>query len=453
MKSYFLPRMAALSRLLVLGLLVASCAGDQVALKKINHILVVIEENHSFDNLFGLFPGANGIFNAGSKVIQVDENGKPYESLPPVWDARYKTTDTRFPPKLANAPFLMNPYVAEDGFTADPVHKFVEQQEQINNGAINRFAGVSNVKAMAMGYYDISSSVLWKLAREYALADNAFHSAFGGSFLNHQYLICSCTYRWADAPAEVAEKLKAKRTMTDDGYVVNTIEAQNFHRQPPLPGDAPIYLPPQSGIATIGDRLDALGSDKVHWKWYSGGFADALAGRPDKDFQFHHQPFMYLAKYAPNSQEQLAHLKDEADLYADIAKGELPELAIYKPLGRYNWHPEYANLSDGDRHLGDLIERLKASKLWSDTLIIITFDENGGFWDHVSPPKRDRFGPGVRVPLIAVGSMVKRGFVDHTEYDFGSILRTVEMRFGVPSVVPEVDGKATPLTALIKRGP
>ena len=83
-------------------------------------------------------------------------------------------------------------------------------------------------------------------------------------------------------------------------------------------------------------------------------------------------------------------------------------------------------MSAGEHDLEELIKLLKAGPQWKDTLVLITTDEHGGFWDHVPPPKRDEFGRGTRIPLIAVGPMVKRGYIDHTQYDFGSILRTIE---------------------------
>jgi phospholipase C len=82
-------------------------------------------------------------------------------------------------------------------------------------------------------------------------------------------------------------------------------------------------------------------------------------------------------------------------------------------------------------------------------LIIVTYDENGGFWDHVAPPQRDRWGPGARVPLVAIGPMVKRGHVDHTQYEFGSILKTIEDRYGL-APLNDIDGKANNLTALLQ---
>ena len=82
-------------------------------------------------------------------------------------------------------------------------------------------------------------------------------------------------------------------------------------------------------------------------------------------------------------------------------------------------------------------------------LILITWDENGGQWDHVPPPRRDRWGPGTRIPLIAVGPTVKRGYIDHTPYDFGSILRTIELRFGLDPL-DDPDRNAYPMRNLLQ---
>jgi phospholipase C len=440
-----------------LSLLVSAVLLDTIAtpaaaqkgdpLQRVGRILVIFQENHSFDNLFGLFPGANGIFNAGKAAIQVDEHGKPYDHLPRVRDTRERTpdrqpiVDERFPARMANAPFLIDPYVPQDAYTGDLVHRFYEEQKQINGGKMDRFAGLSDAGGLAMGYYDISRSTLWRLAKEYTLGDNMFHSAFGGSFLNHIFLVCSCALRWDDAPSQVRDKLINSGVMTKDGYLVNTIQSAQLNR-----GGHGEFVPGQA-FPHIGDRLDAK---NIEWKWYSGGFKAALAGHADPLFQFHHQPFVYFSSLEPGTPKQEEHLRDLEDLYADIKNGNLPQVAFYKPNGRNNLHPSYANFRDGDKHLGELIDLLMKSPQWSDTLVLITFDEHGGYWDHVAPPKRDAFGPGSRVPLIAVGTMVKQNFINSTQYDFGSILKTIQERFGADPVVESIDGKSTAMRNLLK---
>ena len=88
----------------------------------------------------------------------------------------------------------------------------------------------------------------------------------------------------------------------------------------------------------------------------------------------------------------------------------------------------------GDIHIAALIAKIKASPLWSSTAIIVTYDENGGFWDHVPPPKGDRWGPGTRIPAIIISPLAKRGYVDHTSYDTTSIIKFITRRFGLEAL-------------------
>ena len=211
--------------------------------------------------------------------------------------------------------------------------------------------------------------------------------------------------------------------VTPDGYAVNTSRSVYLH----APGDTDQseLVPPQT-MPHIGDRLD---DKNISWKWYSGGYDDAMAGHPDTRFQFHHQPLQYFQNLAPGTPAQKAHLQDYKDFVQDIEQNTLPQVVFYKPIGQYNLHPGYTNVTDGDNHLAELVTKLQRSAAYSDMLILITWDENGGHWDHVPPPRRDRWGPGTRIPLVAVGPTVTRGYIDHTPYHFGSILRTIELRF------------------------
>ncbi len=117
-----------------------------------------------------------------------------------------------------------------------------------------------------------------------------------------------------------------------------------------------------------------------------------------------------------------------------IDAGTLPAVTFYKPQGNLNEHPAYADVLLGDRHILDVIDHLEKSPQWAHMLVVVTYDENGGFWDHVAPPKADRWGPGSRVPAIIASPFAKRSFVDHTLYDPTSILRFITHRFGLPSL-------------------
>lgn len=400
-------------------------------MEKIRHIVVIYLENRSFDHLYGLFPGANGLSNAGATAIQTDRDGKPYATLPPVMLTHTKpaTVDARFPSDLPNRPFDIGAYVPLDQKTSDLTHLFYHNQMQINGGRNDRFAAISNAGALAMGYYDGRSLPLWKYATQYTLADNFYQAAFGGSFLNHFWLICACTPRYPDAPAEIRAvlddngKLLKDGAITPDGYAVNTIQP---HYLPHRSGQHKT-LPPQT-LPTIGDRLT---EKNIGWAWYSGGWNDALSGQPAPTFQFHHQPFVYFGHYADGSENKARHLKDESDFLVAIERGALPPVSFYKPLGIHNEHPGYADVMTGEKHVADIIKRIERSPMWPNTAIIVTYDENGGFWDHAAPPQGDRWGPGTRIPAIIISPFAKRGHVDHTPYDTTSILKFIETRFGL----------------------
>lgn len=418
-------------------------------LAKIGHIVVIFDENRSFDSMFGHFPGANGLANAGDHAIQIGPDGKPYKSLPQPIDSHIKAVDPRFPANLPNRPFDLAHYVAIGDKTGDLIHAFYQEQMQINGGTMNRYAAVSDAAGLTMGYYDTSKTYIWKLAKEYTLGDAMFHSAFGGSFLNHAFLVCSCAFRFPEAPASMVAQVGPDGAMikngqvTPDGFAVNTTQSVYLHN--PKLTDTTKLVPPQT-MPHIGDRLDAKG---VNWAWYSGGYDDAMAGKPSEDFQFHHQALAYFQDLAPGTPGQKAHLKDYKDFVHDIQANTLPPVVFYKPIGEFNEHPGYADIATGDKHLREVVAMLQESPVYKDMLIVITYDENGGAWDHVAPPRRDKWGPGTRIPLVVVGPMVKTGYVDHTPYDFGSILRTIELRFGA-APVNEIDGNAYPLVGLLK---
>ena len=417
-------------------------------LERVGHIIIIFLENRSFDHLYGLFPGADGIKNAGLAAVQVTSEGDRFNVLPAVTYNRTDTwqIDTRFAVGMPNGPFRADRYISLAERTGDPVHRFYQEQEQINDGKMNRFVAVSGVGGLPMGYFDGRPLPLYRLAQEYTLADRFFHAAFGGGFLNHFWLICGCTPRYDDAPAELVARLDAQGRMiqdgsvTPDGYAVNTIEPRSNPHDPGVT-EARLRLPPQT-MPTIGHLLTDAG---VSWAWYSGGFTDATAGHPDPTFIYHHQPFAYFADYSDGLAGRAEHLKDERDMIRAINDRTLPAVSFYKPLGADDEHPGYASLVQGDDHTAWLIQTIQNSFIWGDALIIVTYAGNGGIWDHVAPPKIDRWGPGTRVPAIVISRFAKRHFIDHTTYDTTSILKLIETRWHL-TPLGERDANAADLT-------
>jgi phospholipase C len=445
-------RRCAAAVLVVAVVALVACATTRrppAAIGAIDHVIVIYQENWSFDGLLGRFPGANGIARASpASIAQTDRDGVPYTTLPPSIDTRVQppVPDPRIPAGLPVAPFDLGRYVPPTSRTGNPVHRFYQQQLQINGGRMDRFVAWTNVGGLVLSYYDATPMPLGQLAREFVLADNFFHAAFGGSFLNHMWLVCACTPHWPDAPPDLRAQLDERGGLvkdgevTPDGYVINTAYTAN------TPHPARItdrhHLVPNLTLPTIGDRLDDKG---ITWAWYAGGWNDALAGKPHARFAYHHQPFAYFAKWADGTPAKARHLKDETEFLADVAAGRLPAVSFVKPLGTHNEHPNSSEPLTGQEYMAELVRAVRASPLWPRTLIVVTYDENGGRWDHVAPPVVDRWGPGTRVPAVIVSPLVRRGHVDHTRYDTTAILALIEHRWGLAPLGTR-DAAQLPLT-------
>ena len=419
-------------------------------LQKINHVIVIYQENWSFDSLYGRFPGANGIDNAGAAAKQVDKNGEPFATLPQPLNNSFNPAipDPRFPADLPNGPFDATRFVGPNQTTGDLVHRYYQEQYQIDGGKMDKFVAWSDAAGLVMSYYDATNMPEGKLAAQFTLMDNFFHSAFGGSFLNHHFLICACAPTWPNAPSNIVAQLDANGVMTKDGQVTPDGFAINtaFTVNTPHPGsiaDMSLLIPQQTA-PTIGDRLNDAG---VSWKWYSGGWDQALLGHADPLFQFHHQAFAFYANYADGTPAKAEHLQDELNFYEDVGSGGLPAVSFIKPLGPDNEHPGYTYLTSGQQHVADLVSAVQNSQYWADTAIIVTYDEHGGRWDHVAPPQVDRWGPGSRVPAIIISPFAKRGFVDHTQYETTSILKLIEERWNLPSLTDHDKNSGDLMTA------
>lgn len=468
--------------------------GADAALRaKIDTIVVIYAENRSFNNLFADFPGLQHPLSAvpRERFLQRDRDGSILEKLPKIWEGlvpeRQVVEHREFLigpddlPLLPNAPFALS---TPDGdplphgvVTRDLIHSFYNNQLQINGGRNDGFVAWGDSGALVMGHYgDTRFNLrLYQLAREFTLLDNFFMGAFGGSFLNHQYLIAAQPPFYPDAdrgPARdrivvLEDGLRPKQTdkspksamdgpvrfvpmsLSPDFWAVNTMMppyAPTYELDLSRPGyadwNSARTLVPQ-GHRNIGDMLVAKGVD---WAWYGGGWQAALDGKgqdghfPSRpNFQPHHQPFNYFANLAPGTPARAHHLRDGGvgetartnHFLADAAAGRLPPVSFYKPHGDLNMHAGYSDVDAGDRHIAGVIDVLRRGPQWEKMLVIVTFDENGGWWDHVAPPKGDRWGPGTRIPAIVISPHAKKGTVDHSIYDTGSIARFITRRFGL----------------------
>jgi acid phosphatase len=566
--------------LVVSGGASANANSNANKLRTIGHIVVIYEENHSFDNLYGGWEGVRGLSDADpAHTTQLGQTGPstfaPYQCLyqddanlqaqsaanpsAPLSTTCTNTTGGTFPSHFANEPFSIDDYISPNdvtcppvlsafsfpnglrkgginpangqvvpgarsgGCTRDIVHRFYEEQFQLNGGQQNRYALQSDAAGLVMGTYDTKKLPVYQYLHEnghpkYAILDNFFQAAFGGSYLNHQWLIAAATPVCSPANGCPANATHSVLDRNGSPTLVNP-PASN---QPP--GMGPEYVSPDTGLVngvltqqcglpttrtwlacgdysvntqqptnqpsglfgaklplqtnpTIGDRLNAAGVD---WAWYSGGWSNANgnvgapgwtngAGPsptptgcsdpnvdpgvshwpecPDNLFQYHHQPFNYYAAFSTQTAAGLAnraaHLRDEQEFIQDAtssqSKCNLKPVSFVKPIGEENEHPGYASEPDGSDHLVDLLQAIENGKCAQDTLVLVTYDEFGGQWDHVPPPGQgndngphDQWGPGTRIPALVISPFIKGpSVVDHTEYDTTTVLATIEQRYGL----------------------
>jgi len=413
------------------GLVVACARGGDAPVGvrvPIDHIVVLYLENRSFDHLFGTFPGAEGL--AAYHGAQTGDNGVAYATLPTPLGHDGKP-DPRLPRGLPNAPFPMLRFVGPFDPTNNPVHRFYHMQRQYGVGAdgipMGKWVAEGTSGGTTMGYYERAAiPVQWRLAEEFVLLDHYFQGIHGGSFANHFYLIAATLATYPEAPLAVKAQLEPDGSLVKDGdvdpegYVVNNLD-------PPYPPQrvANILDVPQTA-PTIADRLDAGG---VPWRWYATGWG-AGVDAVKQGLVPHHNPFQYV-KRIMESPEERAHIRDASEFVKALREGGLPAVAFVKPHARQNAHAVSSTVGAGDRWIGEMVKAIMASRYWSRVAVVITYDEGGGWFDHVPPPVVDRFGLGTRVPALIVSPYAKRGIVAHGQYDHASILKFIEWRFGL----------------------
>jgi acid phosphatase len=552
-------------RVIALAVLVTAAAGLMASasshaqgrgdLQRIKHIVVIYEENHSFDNLYGGWEGVNG----RKPVTQVGQAGAPLTCLPQddvnlsglASTCTDTSTGTSFSSAFTDAPFMIDSFIPANsttcpvqyvfgpangiangsglpgGCTRDLVHRYYQEQYQLDGGKMDRFVAGSDAEGLVMGQYDTKALPIYKYLHAkghpgYAIADDFFQAAFGGSFLNHQWLVAATTpvfpsalndgspndlhsivdtngmpnnYPFYASPLGTAVKDNALtascnppagRPATPGGvecgdFAVNTI--QPFY-QPYSPGTADAKRLPPLTTPTIGDALTRA---KVSWAWYSGGWSNANGDTtgpgwtngtgpacsdpnvnrsavypncPDGTFQFHHQAFNYYASFAPGTPQRTNDLRDEAE-FVSLAQSstkqcKLRSVSFIKPLGVENEHPGYASEPTGSDHLVTLLKAIEGSKCAKDTMVVVTYDEFGGQFDHVPPPGQgsttagphDVWGPGTRIPALIVSPFLPGSvMVDHAEHDTTSILATIEHRFKLQPI-SDRDAKVKDLSSV-----
>ena len=349
------------------------------------------------------------------------------------------------------------------------MHHFFRMFAQINHGQMDRFVALalpgkhiffdkepdgdpaqmmfanSTPSGAVLGFYmreDLPS--YYHLADEYVLFDHFFQAMSGGSTGNALYLVAARSAEWSKAPATKTGSFDPPvfgKPYDKNGMLINDV--------PPVNGPTETFMgsidlcppPAEQTYPNIGDRLDAA---SLSWAWYNEGWnavkpwaSKTAFGAGDGSvvvdtpalYLPHHNPFQYLPSWFANV--QAGHMRDSTDFLEDLRTGRLPSVCFLKATGGRDEHPANSAPRWGEEWVLGLLKALGESRFWEKSAVVITYDEGGGFWDHVAPPTPDAYGCGTRVPALLIGPWARRGYIDPHVADTTSILALIEARFGL----------------------
>jgi phospholipase C len=444
----------------------------------IQHVVVIFDENISFDHYFGTYPNA------------ANTDGTPFQAAPNTPKVNGLTKQL-----LTNNPNQYNPtrLTGSQALTCDQNHGYAPEQKAYDGGKADAFVqntsvdtctGLFGQPGLAMDYYDGNTvTALWNYAQNFSMSDNSYDTVFGPSTPGALNLVSGQTHGVFSV-----DSATGKQTATPDGYTVISPDAKGIGTVINDPDPAYDDCSDKNHTSTnalaamtgrnIGDLLNQEG---VSWGWFQGGFKPTgtaggwtvcgathqnVGGASVVDYSPHHNPFAYYKstsnpKHLPPSSvdkigytDQANHQYDLSDFDAALQHGNLPAVTFLKAGEYQDGHAAYSDPLDEQRFLVETLNKLQQSKDWESTAVFIAYDDSDGWADHVTPPivngssdsshddpslcgrstasggYADRCGYGPRTPLLAISPFAKTNFVDHTLTDQTSILRFIEDNWG-----------------------
>ncbi len=422
--------------LMVMGILTAFATPAQAAGKQltasarrkipIKHILIIFQENHSFDEYFGTYPGADGI---------PMRNGRPTVCVPDGLSGK-----------------CIKPFHTNDDVTCGGPHMDIASLADVNNGKMNGFInspeglrnfGLFNMKwanaycrdaddpkeaDQVMGYFNGSDIPnYWAYAKHFVLQDHMFEGLHSWSFPSHLWLVSAWSADCANAnsPMSCASAL--------------------------MPRDVSAKDPTPFAWTEITWLLH---KDHVSWVYYLDHGAMPSKGQgegPGGGFRM--PPNTNGKTGVPNiwdvlpgftdvhEDHQLDKIEDLSQFFVAAKEGKLPSVAWFSPDGYDSEHPP-AKISAGESYVTKIVNAAMESPDWKSTAIFITWDDWGGFYDHVVPPRADSMGLGIRVPGIVISPYAKRGYIDHQTLSVDAYLKFIEDVFlQGQRLNPKTDGR------------
>jgi phospholipase C len=428
----------------------------------IQHLVVIFDENNSFDHYFGTYPNATN--PAGEPAFQAAP-GTP--RVNGISDGLLTSNPN------STAPFRLDR--SQEAVNCDNNNGYAAEQAAFDHGLMDQFpentsAGPTEAAGdevgcpagIAMGYYDGNTVTgLWNYAQHYAMSDNFYDTEFGTTLMGHLNLVSGQTHQTFE-PGDVVKTGATSDVIRNGSVIANLDSSLDDCRTKPV-GGQPVASVEMTGH-NVGDLLNAAG---VTWGWFYGDFAAADGSTPthglcSEDYDVHYAPFQYYQSTAnphhlpPTSTELIGQQADQANHQYDLAAfhaaldgGYLPAVTFLKAPGAQTGHPQTSDALAEQKFLVDTINALQQSKYWPNMAIAIAYDDSDGWYDHVMPPIvnqsndqgidavcggtdlpdgafNDRCGYGERMPFLVISPYARRNYVDHAVMDLTSILRFIE---------------------------
>lgn len=449
----------------------------------IKHVIVIFNENISFDHYFATYPFAT---NPGGEPAF-----RPHPDTPRVNNLRSGGLLDQNP--NSTQPFRMDTGVAS--VTCDQNHSYGPEQAALDHGLMDKFPESTGSASstcnsygkgtgVVMGYFDGNTvTAMWNYAQHFAMSDNSYGTMFGPSTVGALNLIAGTT-----ATATLVPLKPNGAAASASGSIANGATSGAAIGDPRPGGDECVLTNPGLQTTTmitvagknVGDLLNAKG---LSWGWFQGGFAPTgydskgravcgahhagLAGddavQTVGDYIPHHEPFQYFASTSNlhhvlptnptligTSADGANHQYDLGAFWTALAEDNLPSVTYLKAAAFQDAHPGYSDPIDEQAFVVGVVNAVQNSRFWDDTAIIIAYDDSDGWYDHVLGPivnqsavaddalvatgncgsgttaTQGRCGYGPRLPLLVISPYAKPNYVDHRTTDQSSILRFIE---------------------------
>lgn len=362
----------------------------------IQHIVFIMKENHTFDNYFGLFPGVNGTTTGVVKVNGVDQTIplNPFQDKPPDYGHSWGHAKIAYDHGLLDRFNQSSPQTSSCSAPPYPCYQEAQQSDLPN---------------------------YWALAQHFLLNDHTFSSTKGPSFPNHLYLVSAASGPdQEDSAIENPVNAGPKSIWGCDAPTASTVKLYN---------GTSVF--PCFSYPTLADEMTSAG---VSWKYYSAPLGDA-------GYKWNGLDGFKQDRNGP----AWSNVLPWQQLATDAANNTLPQFSWVTPPGQYSEHPDDVNppnvsMCQGENWTVQQVNAIENSPAWSSTVIVLSWDDYGGYYDHVKPPNVDVEGYGFRVPLLVISPYAHADdhpgnpHVSNDYLEFSSILRFAEQVFGLPSL-------------------